>query len=374
MSYSGPRYPLGALGEKYVGGGAEGSLEGEESRHGRNWRFKGIKAGQDLEALIRELQGPPVAARGEFEPAVPLAHPDGSSTWSARAGQDPEFSEEYPPLTNLKMLWIRMGRANSLWPGAQGEYNFGPTTYVDANQNVAGTYNSYDVKKPANALRMNTEFLELLGEHAGRPRSHRVTVGGMGFTGPYSDRLWVVHNDGYVRLRKDDPLLEAVRARLVRDGYLAPTSQVSTKDDSAFVRALKTRVRQENAESGRNRGGVGNKYFWPSDTDLGSDSALNFGPNTNGNEIRIHPDVLLRALIAPSPDARKAAAAALRGMKVSRPVLGTLPPVSGGKPTPVGVIPARRAAVRAAVTASTGPRLMESASETRERLRRMMGS
>jgi hypothetical protein len=244
------------------------------------------------------------------------------------------------------------------------------------NALVPGSYSSGDVKKPANALRINKEFLTLLRNRSGEIGPTSLTLGSRVYTGPYNDRLWIVNADGYVRLRVDDPLLAIVRANLIRHGYLSREMMVSTKDDSAFVRALKTAYeeKRDSIASAGARGGPAPEIratdrWWP--------SGINFGPNTNSNELRVHPQFLLEILIAPPAKSRTTALAALRGVKVKRPVLGTLPSVTGAHQRGALVVPriqVSSAARAAAMTTSpTAPRLSMTAAESQALLRRLTG-
>jgi len=195
---------------------------------------------------------------------------------------DGQLKEDAPFMRALRSLWVRMGRAKELWPGARGEFNFGPNTNESKD------------------LRINKVFYALLRE----PRS-----------------MWRKNNeDGYVRLSQGDHLYsDVIYNKLVESKYLDKSQPVSTKDESAMVTALGNWYTEAKAQ-GANVG------YWP--------SGINFGPNTNGDEIRISDELLTNILTQPSPRqtaARQQVAAALTGMTVRAPVFGSL--ISAPSPT-----------------------------------------
>lgn len=198
------------------------------------------------------------------------------------------IGESEPFLTGLRSLWIRMGRVNEMWPGARGEFNFGPNT--DAEQ----------------SLRISRDFYNLINSP--------------------SAPLWLVQNDGYVRLHHNDALYDAVRQRLVGAGYLDREAPISTKDDSAMSNAIKRWWNEARAQGSD----VGS---WP--------DSYNFGPNTNGDEIRIHSKLLASLMSARSPRsvvAAQKATVALAGTEIRGPVIGL--PTNLGKRRQVAFSPA----------------------------------
>jgi hypothetical protein len=199
-------------------------------------------------------------------------------------GMNWEIREESPSMQRLKALWIRHGRKPAWWPGAQGEYNFGPNT----NQ--------------SRVLRVSKEFYDYI-------------------TNPRTP-LFAPHEDGYVRMWFNDTMLDEVRAKLAASGYLGYQDAVSTKKESAFVRALRTVYEIERERKGGQLKTNG-KDWWP--------DGFNFGVNTNGNEIRIHPDFLTFLMTQRLPVSSQSPRA---GMIIKAPVYGPLPTAGpGGKPT-----------------------------------------
>lgn len=182
--------------------------------------------------------------------------------------------EEGHFIQGLKNLWIRMGRHAPMWPGARGEFNFGPNT------------------NNAKDLRISEALYNLLKAPPG---------------------LWRKQADGFVRLHVTDPLYARdVRDKLVGYGYMDRGMPASTKDDSSMVKALR-RWWDEAREQGINVG------RWP--------DGINFGPNTNGDEIRISEELLTNLLTGVGPRAAaagKQAAAGFRAGALRPPVYGTL--------------------------------------------------
>lgn len=197
-------------------------------------------------------------------------------------GDNYEIREGRDSMENLRALWIRQGKRPEWWPGAQGEYNFGPNT------------------RSSKALRISEAFYRYLTNETRAP-------------------LFAPHKDGYVRLSFRDPLLRTVRGRLIAQGYLAPQKNVSTKDDSAFVRAMRTVYEKERDRRGGQLKGRNNKDWWP--------SGINFGPNTNTNELRVHPEFLDFLLNRPMPDSETVK----QGVTIKAPVMGPLPSVRPGE-------------------------------------------
>lgn len=292
MSYSGPMRPVG-----YFGLGTDPTADLQERRFDRTWRLICVPA-EPIRDLLTTLDA---WANGEVPP---ITHSN-------------DMKEEENPVSGLKLLWIRMGKHRQWWPGAGGEYNFGPTTF---NELCRGGGQSYIGSKPANAIRIREEFLLLLQEHASQTRRRRsVSL-------PYPDSMWRVHADGYVRMRVDDPLLKRVRDNLVEAGYLAGSAEVSTKDNSPLVQALKRYYDEARGQRvQRGEGATPTLYSvgtWPSGT--------NFGPNTSGNELRIHPQLLNTVLNYVDPRAaadQERVRTVLRNMRVKPPLMGGRPSV-----------------------------------------------
>lgn len=191
------------------------------------------------------------------------------------AGRNYEIRDDGPFLQSLRDYWVRMGRNPSLWP--EGEFNFGPNT--DSSQNL-------QIAKP---------LYELLK----------------------TPTMWQVGGDGFVHLRAHDYLFATLlRNALMREGYLAAGDPVNAKDDGPMVGALKAFYDEGVAAGGTN---VGLNYgAWP--------SGLNFGPNTNGDEVRIDPKLIVAVLNGWSGRGVAAASgvvtAALRNTTIRPPVIG----------------------------------------------------
>lgn len=311
-------YPLRGLGQVTV-------PVDERQRYGRTWEFLCFPAAE-LRQLVRDMKA--------WNPAVPSL---------GESDQSNDFKEEMNPVYGFKMLWIRMGKRDHWWPGAKSEhFNFGPTTYVDG---CVGT-RSYVGSKPANAIRVDQEFWGWL-------RNRRsAAMREMTASTPYPASLWQVHSDSYVRLHENDPLLEVILANLKStrasqgSPYLAPHDVVSVKDDSPFVRALKTYFLECARAEYERQLPPGSCGRWP--------GGFNFGPNTSGNEIRIDPTLLFRVLNFGDPRAiaaRERASGVLRAMRIKPPLLGGLPPVRPGGNSLVA--PSTAAPIRMTPTSST---------------------
>jgi len=207
-----------------------------------------------------------------------------------------EIREDGAFLQSLKAFWVREGRNDNLWPGSGGQTDFGPNTNSSRD------------------LQVSKQIYDMLTT-PGTP-------------------IWGTASDGFVRLRANDYLYNTmVRDALQRAGYLptSPTPEINTKDDGPMVKALETFYREGVAAGGAS---VGLDYGrWPSDTDLGPNTAINFGPNTNGDEIRISPQLLTSVLSGWS--ARTVGTAAQRTAAQQAFVSATIrPPVFGLPSTP----------------------------------------
>lgn len=232
--------------------------------------------------------------------------------------QQYEVREGMPFIQALKAWWVRQGRVPNRWPGEPQEssdsINFGPNT------------------DNSTALQIAQNFYE-------------------SFRNP-STPLWQKYaGDGYVRLRNNDYLWNhIVRQALINQGYLASDAEVNTKDDGPMVRALEGFYREGAAAGGSK---VGLDYgSWPSDTALGANTAINFGPNTNGDEVRIDEKLLTAVLngwSAREVAARNAAAGALRDATIRPPLIG-LPSQGATRPLATMLSPA---ALRAATSSIT---------------------
>lgn len=183
-----------------------------------------------------------------------------------------ELREDGPFIQALKAFWVRMGRNESNWPS---DTDFGPSTNASKDLHISTSL--YDqLKQPP---------------------------------GP-----WAINSDGFVRLRNNDYLWSnLVKNALVRDGYVDRGAPINTKDDGPMVQGLH-RFFDEAQQAGIDVG------RWP--------SGFNFGPNTNGDEVRID-DKLLRAVLTPGMSARAIAAqtrarAELAGATIKKPIFGTV--------------------------------------------------
>lgn len=207
----------------------------------------------------------------------------------------------------LRNLWIRNGRNPALWPEAFRDtdthtinYNFGPTNNDGAQ------------------LRINQAMWQLLQNlDPNRPWSsyHEGKEGEI----------------GHVRVRLGDTLLQHnIRGRLVELGYLPATGvQVSVSDGSGFSEALK-RYYAEAREQGLPVGS------WAGWTDTGGcgtydvfGACQNYGPNTDGDQIRLHTD-LIDSLVNKRHNPR--IALATRGAQTGVAATRTKPPLYGSLP------------------------------------------
>ncbi len=199
-------------------------------------------------------------------------------------GDNYEIREGRPSMQDLKALWVRHGKILDWWPGAKDEYNFGPNT------------------RSSKSLRISEVFYRYITDPAAP--------------------MYGVHKDGYTRLKYRDPLLNTIRGRLIGAGYLPAHESVSTKDNSAYVRALRTIYEKVREERGGRLKGANNNDWWP--------GGINFGPNTDHNELRIHPEFLDMLLNQPLPASQSAQGA----MTIKGAVMGPLPSIRpGGRPT-----------------------------------------
>jgi len=199
-----------------------------------------------------------------------------------------EIREDGPFLQALKSYWVRQGRNDNLWPGSGGQTDFGPNTN-----------NSRDL-----------QIAQSLYAMLANP----------------SQPLWQVYpGDGFVRLRSADYLYNGIiRNALIAAGYLKPGTEINTKDDGPIVQALEAFYR-EGVASGRTDLNYGR---WASDTGLGPNTAVNFGPNTNTDEVRISPELITSVLSGWSARTlgtaaqRTAAQAAFATATIRPPLLG----------------------------------------------------
>ncbi len=228
-----------------------------------------------------------------------IQRPDWSGAMGGRIGEGDPF------LIGLKSLWIRLGRQAEWWPGARGEFNFGPNT--DAEQ----------------SLRIAEPFYEAL-------RSPQTP-------------MWRAGGDGFVHLWQADHLYKnLIRSALIRAGYLDRLAPVSTKDDSAMVAALR-RWYSDSRALGRDVGA------WAGDPSTGGcptssdafNNCLNFGPNVNGDEIRLHSKMI--ADVVGNISAREAvnSQAAMKGAKIRPPVVGMLTNIGGKNRTSLSTTAAK---------------------------------
>lgn len=205
-----------------------------------------------------------------------------------------EIREEGPFVRALRSYWVRMGRPDNWWPG--WDTDFGPNTN-----------NSQD-------LQISKPLYEQLAL-TGQPK-------------------WRLHPDGYVRLLVDDDLYQrGVRDALVADGYLDARAPVTTKDDGPMVQALKAYFDE----------GVAAVTAGQAQLDYGQwPSGINFGPNTNGDEIRIPEKLLIALLTGNSPRRAVRAAASAAASAAARAAFATAtirPPVIGSPSTRVAFRP-----------------------------------
>ncbi len=189
--------------------------------------------------------------------------------------QQYEIREDGPFLRALRAFWTRQGRVDNAWPQ---DTDFGPSTNGSKDLHIAQNF-----------------YSALADPHT---------------------PLWRVNADGFVRLKNDDMLWNTlVRNALVQAKYLDAHAEVNTKDDGPMVQALK-RFYDDGVAAGGTT--VGLDYgAWP--------SGINFGPNTNGDEVRISDKLLTSVLNGWSGrlvDLQKAAAGALAGATIRRPLIG----------------------------------------------------
>jgi len=196
---------------------------------------------------------------------------------------DYEIRDDGPFITAVRSYWVRTGRNDAEWPTGT---DFGPNTNSSKDLQIS------------------------------RPLYERLTS--------TSVPRWIVNPDGYVRLYVADSLYKDVlRNALMQSGYLSPSAPVSTKDDGAMAQALKAYYDEGVAlvNSGAARLDYGD---WP--------GGFNFGPNTNGDEIRIPEKLLAAVLSGETPrqivrrtaiaSASDAARAAFAAATIRPPVLG----------------------------------------------------
>lgn len=347
MSY---RYPIQPVGF-YRPGLGQASVE---QRFDRTWDLLCFPAGL------------PAPRGGELRTVLDSLYGTSRSAGWTQEGTV-SYAEGANPIAGLKLVWIRMGKQSPYWPGAGGEYNFGPNTYLESCP--AGTAD-VQVKKPANAIRINRAFYSMLKQRASVAVAQRSSV-------PFPPALWHPHSDGYVRLRVDDPLLEMLRTRvLIPGGYMPANEQVSTKDESAFVRGLHRAYVEWREQLKPNP----NLFVVAGRTQNGWPGGTNFGPNTAGNELRIHPATLSYLLNQRNSRAviEQRKASVLRDIKIKPMVVGGLPSLMPKRPTwrspralPVPQLRVTAAERTAATTTTTGtPSVTMTAEMAREMLRR----
>jgi hypothetical protein len=289
------------------------TVPGEDNRFDTWWDYIPLSQIRSVQPTLAALYGLGPGAIWPTPPS-PGAEPQG------------EIGELQYPVVGLKLLWTRLGRRPAWWPGGRDEFNFGPTTHMPG---WGGSGNMWGSN--SNAIRISREFRLLLDQLASLVPNRQATERSHGRVATfYPPELWMPSANGYVHLRVDDPLLEAIRVRrLVPGGFVAANEQVSVKDDSPFVQGLyklylerlrKLRETDPNAVlQDRDR-----RDWWP--------QGINFGPNV-GNEVRIHPSFLSVLLNEPT-EREKAAATAIAGMEVRPPIFGGLPSLAfDGKPT-----------------------------------------
>lgn len=203
----------------------------------------------------------------------------------------------------LYNLWIRTGSNPSWWPSAFRKaginFNFGPT-------NNGGTQ-----------LRVNEAFWRALQD--------------ISPTRPWLPYYAGKENAiGHVRVRLNDHLYKnLIGNRLVELGYLDRSFTPSVADGSTFTEALK-RYYTEAREQGLP---VGSWAGWTETGGCGSYDVLgncqNYGPNTDGDQIRLHTD-LIDSLVNKKINPRAAYVA--EGLRAGVLNTRTRPPLYGSLP------------------------------------------
>lgn len=205
----------------------------------------------------------------------------------------------------LRSLWTRLGRNPNQWPEAFRDtdtrtvnYNFGPTNNDGAQ------------------LRINQAFWDALQSiDASRPWR------------PYYEGK--EGQIGHVRVRLSDQLMREMRDRLIQLGYIDGRVESSVADGSAFSDALKryyTEAREQNMPVGS----------WAGWTETGGCASYdvfgtcqNYGPNTDGDQIRLHTD-LLDSIVNRRHSPR--VTFAMRGAQTGVAATRTKPPLIGSLP------------------------------------------
>jgi hypothetical protein len=188
------------------------------------------------------------------------------------------LGENEPFLQGLRAAWTRMrGRLDTSWPGARGEYNFGPNH--DAEQ----------------SLRISKSFYELFA------------------SGQLP--LWKVGAHGYVRIytASDAFWRKRIFDKLLRWGYV-------TAGDSKDITLIE-QVRRWFNEARAAGMDVGSWPHW----DLGD-------RHTDGSDVLVHEKLLYNIIFGVGPreaQARVAVAAVLKGATIRPPIVGTLTNISG---------------------------------------------
>lgn len=223
----------------------------------------------------------------------------------------------------LYNLWFRNGKNPALWPSefreAGSNFNFGPT-------NNGGSQ-----------LRINEAMWNLL-QSVSPAKPWAPYYGGR--------EKEIAHS----RVRVSDPLLRRfIRDRLLRLGYIDSTVEPNVADGSPFSEALK-RYYSEAREQGLP---VGSWAGWTGSGGCGSfevfGECVNYGPNVDGQGIRLHVDLLdslVNALHNPRAAlTEKSARESVIATRVKPPLYGSLP----GEKAPTSLLtPSALRAIRSA--------------------------
>jgi hypothetical protein len=224
-------------------------------------------------------------------------------------GTDGKIRDDGAFIDALRNLWIRASQNPAWWPSAFKDtdtntinYNFGPT-------NGDGTQ-----------LRINQAFWDVLQRLSMTPERPWMPF----YTGKENEI-------GHVRVRLNDQLYRnTIQNRLIELGYLDPSNvTASIADGSTFSEALKRYY----TEAREQRLPVGSWAGWTETGGCGSydvfGACQNYGPATDGDQIRLHTD-LIDSLVNKRHNPRAAYVA--RGLQAGVMATRTRPPLYGSLP------------------------------------------